>query len=56
MNLLFIKIDSVMSQTTSITTTTGMFTVFSDTTMAMRYVAAKFACFTKSGWLQKILK
>lgn len=48
--MVFVEVDSVVVHTTSITTTSRMFPVFTNTTVSMTHVSPKFTCFTGSGW------
>jgi len=42
--MVFVKVDAVVVHATSVTATTGMFAVFSYTTMTMADVTAKLSC------------
>ena len=42
-NLLFVKVDSVMMLTTSITTTSRMLSVFTDTAVTMAHMTTQLA-------------
>ena len=50
--VVLIEVDSMVVLTTSITTTSGMLTMLSDTTVTMAHVSSEFSCLTKSGWLR----
>jgi hypothetical protein len=41
--MVFVEVDAMMVLTTSVTTTSRMFTVFTDTTMSMRHMATKLS-------------
>lgn len=49
--MVFVKVDAMVMLTTGITTTTGMLTVLSNTTVTVTHVAPEFSCLTKSGRL-----
>jgi len=49
--VILVEVDSVMVLATSVTPTTGMLTVLSDTTVTVTHVSSELSCLTKSSWL-----